>query len=330
MLSYGMSGKVFHAPFINAHPGFELYAVTERSKKEAAERYPNIVSYNSIDALLADASIDLVIVNTPNYLHFEHAIMALSAGKHVLIEKPACADTKDLQQLFDKADAVNKQIFFYQNRRWDSDFLSVKSVLESGKLGKLNEVHFRFDRYRAAISVKAFKEEPVPASGLLYDLGPHLLDQVISIWGEPLSWEKVKGKNRPDTKVDDYFMVHLRYADSLNVYVHGNMMVLNPQPAFVLHGSGGSYSKLRTDRQEEQLIAGMLPDDDAYGIESFGVEGLLMYLTENGELHKQDIPSEKGDYRLLFNALYDTLAKDSIYPISRNEVMTQLRIIEEG
>lgn len=328
-MAYGMSGKVFHAPFFNTHKGFHLKAVVERNRKLAQTDYPGIISYNDMEALLSDITIDLVVVNTPNNLHFEHAILALAANKHVLIEKPVCATTQELEQLIEKAKTVGKHIFFYQNRRWDSDFLSVKQVVESGQLGKLNEVHFRFDRYREGISVKAFKEEPIAASGLLYDLGPHLLDQVISLWGKPLSWNVVKGMNRPGTKVDDYFSIHLAYPDSLNVFVHSNMMTVMPQPAYILHGSKGTFVKKRTDVQEAQLVAGISPTADNYGVEDGNQEGELSVLTE-GTVSTEWVHAIKGDYTFLFDAVYNTLMSNTTYPISQADIFAQIAIIQSA
>ncbi len=148
ILSFGMSGRVFHAPFISTNPHFNLSAVVERSKKAAHEFYPGIISYDTMADLLADDTIELVIVNTPNYTHFQYAKEALEAGKHVLIEKPAVDDSAQFDALLAISKQQGKQLFFYQNRRYDSHFLDLKKVIESGELGKLIEVHFRFDRYK--------------------------------------------------------------------------------------------------------------------------------------------------------------------------------------
>jgi scyllo-inositol 2-dehydrogenase (NADP+) len=328
LLAYGMSGKVFHAPFLNAHQGFYLKAIAERSTKKAQEDYPNVISYNSVDEILNDNEIDLVVINTPNNLHYEHSKAALQKGKNILVEKPFTATSVQARELFDLADQVGKQIFFYQNRRWDSDFTSVKKVIESGKLGKLNEMHLRYDRYRNVIGPKAFKEKAIEASGLLYDLGPHLLDQVISLFGKPLSFHKILGKNRKDTLVDDYFTIQLTYPDSVFVFVTSSMLVVNPQAAFVLHGVNGSFIKQRTDIQEEQLLAGMKLTDEAYGIEARGKEGLLTTIDEEGNKTETIIPSEIGSYLPLFEAIYQSLVNHIAYPVTRENVLTQLEIIE--
>ncbi|MCX2573486.1 Gfo/Idh/MocA family oxidoreductase [Pedobacter sandarakinus] len=328
LMAYGMSGKVFHAPFVTAHDGFFLKAIVERTQQNAVKDYPGIVSYRSVAELVNDEQIDLVIINTPNNLHFEHAKLALSHHKHILVEKPFMATVAQAKVLFDLADQVGKQIFFYQNRRWDSDFVSVKKVLASGKLGKLVEMHIRYDRYRSTIGPKAFKEQAVEASGLLYDLGPHLLDQAISIFGKPLSFTKVLGKNRNNTAVDDYFTIQLNYANDINVFLTASLLVVNPQASFVLHGTEGSFIKQRADTQEEQLLAGKKLGDPQFGIEPAGKEGLLTTIDGDGNKTETIIPSEIGDYLPLFEAVHQAIVTGEKYPISREDVIAQLEILE--
>jgi scyllo-inositol 2-dehydrogenase (NADP+) len=236
LLAYGMSGKVFHAPFVSTHHGFNLQGIVERNHKIATQDYPNIRSYNSVDELINDQTIDLVIVNTPSYTHYEYAKKALQAGKHILVEKPFTATTTEAKELFNLAKKVGKKALVYQNRRYDSGFNAVKKVIESGKLGKLVEVHFRYDRYRNEIGPKFFKEEPYAASGLSYDLGPHLLDQAISLFGMPKKYHKVLTKNRDNTKVDDYFTIQLEYPNELIVFLTASMLVADIQNALLLMG----------------------------------------------------------------------------------------------
>jgi scyllo-inositol 2-dehydrogenase (NADP+) len=328
LMAYGMSGKVFHAPFVDAHPAFKLRAVTERNKKNASADYPGIISYNTIEELIADEAIELIIINTPNYTHFDYATKALNAGKHILVEKPLTATSAEAKELFKLARQVDKKILFYQNRRWDSDFTAVRNTIESGVLGKLNEVHFRYDRYRVAIGAKTFKEEPIAASGLMYDLGPHLLDQAISIFGKPESFYKILGKNRPDTKVDDYFSIHLAYPNSINVFVHSNLLLVDPLPAFVVHGTNGSLHKKRSDTQEEQLLKGMKLSDPSYGIEVPGNEGKLTLIDKEGNKTVQSIPSLRGSYLPLFEAVHQSITNNVPYPVTEEQVLTQLEILE--
>jgi predicted dehydrogenase len=329
IMSYGMSGRIFHAPFIHAHPGFQLKAITERSKKIAAERYPGIISYNSNDELLNDNEIELAIVNTPNNTHYDLAKQALKAGKHVLIEKPAAANLAEVKELFDLGKKHNKLVLIYQNRRWDSDFLSVKQVIESGKLGQLSEVTFRFDRFKPAISPKVFKETAsTPASGLVFDLGPHLLDQIISLFGKPDSFTKTTGKYRPGTEVEDYFFYHLKYPNQLNVFAASNLMAIQPLPSFVLQGATGTYIKDRVDPQEIQLDKNMLPTDAQYGIEPDGVEGNLFSMNTDGIKNIAAIPSLKGNYMDLFEAAYQSIRNNKQFPVTEKDILIQLELLQ--
>lgn len=323
-----MSGKVFHAPFIDKHPGFKLHSVTERTQKKASADYPGIISYDTIDDLIADEQIELIIINTPNYTHYDYAQKSLKAGKHILVEKPFTATSAEARELFMLAESLGKKIFVYHNRRWDSDCTSIQKVVESGQLGQINEVHYRFDRYRKAIGPKTFKEEPHPASGLLYDLGPHLLDQAISLFGKPKSFYKVLGKHRPGTKVDDYFMIHLAYPDDLNIFLTSSLLVADPQKAFVLHGSAGSFVKGRSDVQEEQLLKGMKLDNPAYGIEPADSKGRLTIMDEEGKPSSTYIDSEKGNYIGLFEAVYQSIVNDVAYPVTEEQIIAQLEILE--
>ena len=329
LLAYGMSGKVFHAPFVAAHSAFNLHAVTERNHKHAAADYPSVISYNSVDELLADPKIDLAIINTPNFTHFEYAKQALNAGKHILVEKPFTATSAQAKELFALAKSVGKKALVYQNRRYDSGFNSVKKIIESGKLGKLVEVHFRYDRYRNEIGSKFFKEEPLEASGLIYDLGPHLLDQAICLFGKPETFHKVLSKNRLNTKVDDYFAIQLSYPNGLNVFLTASMLVADIKEAFILNGMMGSFSKTHADVQEEQLLKGMKPSDAGYGIENANDAGKLTLVTVDGGRNTSLISSEKGDYTGLFEAVYQNIANNVPYPITEEEVLMQLEILED-
>ncbi|RKR85649.1 putative dehydrogenase [Mucilaginibacter gracilis] len=329
IMSYGMSGRIFHAPFLDAHPGFKLKAVTERSSKTAAQRYPDIISYNTIEELLADEEIELIVVNTPNNTHYSLATQALKAGKHVLIEKPAADSYAEVKELFDLGRAQNKQVLIYQNRRWDSDFLSVKQVIQSGELGRLIEVTVRFDRYKQALSPKAFKEtKGTGANGLVYDLGPHVLDQLISLFGKPVSFNKFKAANREGSEVDDYFFFQLTYPDGLNVMAASSLLTAQPLPAFVLHGTQGTYIKDRVDVQELQLDQNIKPTDDNYGLEEPGAEGVLTTIDANGIKSVKAMPSVKGDYTGLFEAVYQSIVNGVPYPVTEANILAQMELLE--
>jgi len=329
LMAYGMSGRVFHAPFIYAHPGFELSAVVERHEKKMSERYPGIVSYDKTEDLLNDQQIELIIVNTPNNTHFDLAKKSLQAGKHVLVEKPIAATVAEVKELYDLARQVGRHLMVYQNRRWDSDFLSVKEAIESGRLGQLIEVHFRFDRYKTTLSPKQFKEtKSMAPNGLAYDLGPHLIDQAISLFGRPLKFTKTTATYREDSQVDDYFHFHLAYPNQLNVYLTSGLLIAQPTPSFVVHGALGSYIKKRCDVQEMYLEKSMLPTESIYGVEGPGSRGKLVTIGPNGEKINEYIDSKRGDYMKLFEAVYQTIRNGALYPITEEHIAWQIELLE--
>jgi predicted dehydrogenase len=329
LMAYGMSGRVFHAPFIHAHPGFELSAVVERHEKKMAKRYPGITSYDQTADLLNDKEIELIIVNTPNNTHFDLAKKSLQAGKHVLVEKPIAATIAEVKELYDLAREARKHLMVYQNRRWDSDFLSVKEAVESGRLGQLIEVHLRFDRYKTALSPKQFKEtKSMAPNGLAYDLGPHLIDQAISLFGRPLKFTKTTAVYREDSQVDDYFHFHLSYPNQLNVYITSGLLIAQPTPSFVVHGTLGSYIKNRVDVQEAQLDKGIPPTDPDYGAEPDGSEGKLVTFDENNQKNTELILSCKGQYLQLFEAMYQAIRNGALYPITEEHIAWQIELLE--
>jgi predicted dehydrogenase len=329
LMAYGMSGRIFHAPFLTTNPGFSFKAVVERHEKKAGKKYPDVISYDTIEELLADEEIELIVVNTPNNTHFDYAIQALNAGKHVLIEKPAAVTSVEVKALFDLGKKLDLKVMVYQNRRYDSGFISVKEVIESGRLGELIEVHFRLDRYRMPIGVKQFKEtKGTPGNGLTYDLGAHLVDNAISIFGRPLSYVKTTATHRPGSQVDDYFNIHLTYPNQLHVYLTSGLLIAEALPGFVIHGTLGSFVKLRTDVQEAQLDAGMMPDDAEFGIEPAGSEGKLVMMGTDNSKTVEWIPSDKGNYNGLFNAVYHTVRENALFPVTEEHIAWQIELLE--
>lgn len=326
LLAYGMSGKVFHAPFLATHDGFELKAVLERNDKKALLDYPEIISYDSVTDLLADESIELVIVNTPNFTHFEYAQKALLARKHVLIEKPAVTTVEEFKTLQALAKEVNRKIFIYHNRRWSSDFMATKEVITSGILGDIVEMHLRFDRFRPVIGPKFFKETPVPGSGIWFDLGSHLIDQAISIFGLPTQHYGYQNNYRTNAQVPDFGFMHLQFSKT-NVFITTSMLVADAQAGIVVHGTKGSFVKEFCDTQEAQLIDGMLPTDTHFGIEPEGKEGKLTLIDENGSSVTRSIPSKKGNFNALFDCVFESIRHNKDYTISDEAVLKQIELL---
>lgn len=324
-----MSGRIFHAPFLATNPGFTFKAVVERHEKKAGKRYPSVISYDSIDELLNDDEIELVVVNTPNDTHFDYALKALNAGKHVLLEKPAAATSAEVKIMFDAARKVKRHLMLYQNRRWDSGFLQVKEVIEGGRLGQLIEVYFRMDRYKRALSPKLFKETAAtPANGLVYDLGAHLVDNTICLFGKPLSFTKTTGIYREGSEVPDYFNYHLSYPNQLNVYLTSGLLIAEVLPGFAIHGTLGSFVKERCDVQEAQLDAGMLPTDAGYGIEPEGSDGKLVIMDIENKRNEEYLTPPKGNYNGLYEAVYNTIRNNTLYPITEEQITWQLELLE--
>ncbi len=327
LLAYGMSGKVFHAPFLETNAGFEFYAVLERNEKKVFLDYPNTKSYSNITDLLQDEHIELVVINTPNNTHFELAQQALNANKHVLIEKPATTTPEEFKSLLAMANKVNRKVFVYHNRRWSSDIMATKEIINSGKLGAIVEMHLRFDRYRSTIGAKDFKEKPLPSSGIWYDLGSHLIDQALSIFGKPVRHYCYKNSYRENSQVDDFAFMHIEFENKINVFITTSMLVANAQPGIIVHGTKGSFIKEFCDEQENQLIEGILPTAINFGNEKPNKEGKLTYYNSNNELITEIIPSIKGNFNALFEELYQNIRNNKPFSVDNQQIIEQLKLL---
>ena len=325
--SYGMSGKLFHAPFIYQHPGYELVAACERSNKEIAERYPGVTSYSTIDELMADGNIELMIINTPNYTHFDYAKRALLAGKHIVVEKPFCNTVTECDELMALAKERNKMISVYQNRRWDSDFKTVRKVVEEKLLGDIVEAEIHFDRYDENLSYKLHKETPGPGAGIFYDLGPHLIDQALQLFGMPTAVFADIAIMRPISKVDDYMEILLMY-NRLRVRLKSGYLVKEPIPSYVVHGTKGSFLKSRADVQENLLKQYTSPAIPGWGLEPETEQGLLHTLI-NGETIRKRIPTERGNYGEYYKLLYEALRNGAPLPVTAEDGRNVIGIIEK-
>ncbi len=266
LLSFGMSGRVFHAPFIQHHPGFRLTGCWERTSKLIKQHYPAATSYDTLDELLADTTIDLVVVNTPTLTHFEFVRKALLQGKHVLVEKAFAGNAAEAVELRALAEQHGRKLAVFQNRRWDSDFLSVRDVLNRGVLGDIVEANLAYSRYGPELSPKTHKEEPSSGSGIVKDLGPHVIDQALVLFGMPEAVFADIGITREHSRVDDYFDILLRHGDR-RVHVKGGYFYKHPLPEYTLFGKQGCFIKTRSDVQEAQLQKVMTPADSDYSRE---------------------------------------------------------------
>lgn len=326
LCSFGSSGKVFHAPFIEANPGFRLYAVWERTTKTAAGIYPGIRSFDTLESMLADEAIELVIVNTPNHTHFEFARKTLLSGKHVLVEKSFTVTVSEANELIQIASDMNCLLSVFQNRRYDSDFKTVKKIVDDGLLGDITEAEFHFDRYKPVLSPKLHKESAIPGSGLLHDLGPHLIDQALVLFGFPGSLFGFLKTVRPGSMVNDYFDLYLFYK-TFSVRLKAGLMVMGTNPAYILNGKTGSFTKPRADIQEDILKAGLNPGSKEWGKESGSGSGTL-FSDSNGQIIHKSIQSLNGNYMEFYDELFESIVHGKSLPVTAQEGLNIMRVIE--
>ncbi len=326
LLSFGMSGRVFHAPFIQSHSGFKLVGAWERSTQTMGGHYPGSKSYRSLEELLADPAIELVIVNTPSYTHFEYAKKVLLAGKHVVVEKPFTTTTAEAMELKSLAEQQKKKLSVYQNRRWDSDFKTVKSIFDENVLGEVVEATISYDRFNPLLSPKAHKETPGPGAGIVKDLGPHLIDQALVLFGMPENIFADIQITRPLSQVDDYFEM-LLYYPQLRVRLKSGYFVREPVASFIIHGTKGTFLKSRADVQEVQLQAGMKPNDPSYGLEPEGAQGYL-HTEKDGKVIKEKVKSHRGNYMAYYEGLYQALTGQKPLPVTADDGINVMRVID--
>ncbi|MEO6454909.1 MAG: Gfo/Idh/MocA family oxidoreductase [Ginsengibacter sp.] len=324
--SFGLSGKVFHSPFISRHPGFNLYAVWERSNQIAKEIYPDVISYSSFEDMLADKAIDLIIVNTPNYTHYEFAKQALHAQKHVVVEKPFTVNVNEAEELVALAKKQRRILSPFQNRRYDSDFKTVKKIVDEGILGEIVEAEFHYDRYNLILSHKEHKETPRAGAGILHDLGPHLIDQALHLFGMPESVFGCLRTLRPSSRVNDYLDILLFYP-AKTVRLKSGYIIKEAVPSFVLHGFNGSFLKPRADVQEDILQAGAMPGSPDWGTAPEGAKGILN-VNHNGETVREFVPSLQGNYMEYYDGIYEAIVNNGPPPISAEDGLKVMKIIE--
>lgn len=321
LLAYGGSGKLFHAPFLDVHDGYQLIGAWERSNKNIQRDYPNVHSFDSLDDVLK-SDADLIIVNTPIHTHFEYAKKALEAGKNVLVEKAFTTSSTEAEELYQLAQSKNLKLCVYQNRRWDSDFLTVKKVLESGELGEIVEAEIRFERYNPNLSPKAWKEKNQPGSGILMDLGAHIIDQALVLFGDPEAVLADIRTLRLNSEVNDYFDILLFYPNN-RVRLKATFFAKEQSAGYVLQGRNGSLFKERGDVQEDDLKLGKIPNRETWGTEDSAKKGLL-----NINNIRENIDTEQGNYLELFDALYRSIVLHEEVPVPASEAVKSLKIME--
>ena len=316
---YGYAGKTFHAPLIVSTAGLELVAVVSSDAAKVLADFPGLTVSRTLDELLAATRVDVIVIATPNHSHFELARHALLAGKHVVVDKPFTLTAAQARELNALAAQNKLCLSVFHNRRWDADFLTLRELIASGQLGELTRFESRFDRNRPEVRVR-WREQSGDGSGLWYDLGPHLLDQALELFGRPVAVHADFAIQRKHGKTVDYFHVLLRYP-RLHVTLHASMLAADESLRYVLTGEAGRYTKSGTDTQEAALKRGELPGAATWGEDP--CEGVLT--TAQGSSH---VPNLRGDYLRFYSGFRDAIQLNTANPVLPEQALLSMELIE--
>jgi scyllo-inositol 2-dehydrogenase (NADP+) len=324
--SFGMSGQVFHGPSLKVNSGFEVKQILERSKNISKKLFPDAEIVRDFSQILSNADIELVIINTPDTLHSEMAKQAIKAGKHIVVEKPVTQKSNEAEELVELANENGVLLIVYQNRRWDGDFRTVQKVLTEKKLGRLIEFESHFDRYRTFIAPDTWKEEGDEYSGVLYNLGSHMVDQVYVLFGKPKAVTAHLKIVRTAGVVTDYYDIRMEY-EIFSALVKCSYLVKNAGPRYTIHGEFGTFYKSGIDPQEELLKAGKLPVGDDWGTEEPDEWGTIFY-EKDGEAFEELVETIPGDYTIFYKNVYDAIRNGAELFVKPNETIEVLKILE--
>lgn len=322
VIGYGMSAKVFHLPFVNTMPEFQLCAISTSQQQELQQHYPNIEHYADADSLLAESDAELVIITAPNRVHYELASKAIAQGKHVLVEKPFVVNSEQGHQLISEAEAANVKLAVFHNRRWDDDFLTVKTLIEKGELGDVHFIESHFDRFRPTVRQR-WRETDEPGNGILFDLGPHLLDQMVALFGMPERLTAQCLPLRPGSPSVDYFHIVLHYP-TMQAIVQSSPFSAAPNFRFEVQGDSGSFIAYGVDPQEDNMKA-ELPLDVTTSLEAMSQERKGTLYDGSSE---RSVPMFQGGYHHYFRQLATAIRQDQPVPIDARQALLSLQLIE--
>jgi predicted dehydrogenase len=331
LVGYGFAGQTFHAPVLSAVPGLELTAVASSQPQKVQADWPGAAVVPDVATLIARADIDLVVVATPNAQHHPVAKAALEAGKHVVVDKPFTLDVAQAKELASLASRNNRILSVYQNRRFDADFLTLKDLLASGELGRVVYLESHFDRFRPEVRAR-WREQAVPGSGLWVDLGAHLVDQAVQLFGQPDTLQLDTAVLRDGAVVEDYFHAVLRYESGthapLRVVLHSTTLAAHATPRYIVHGTRGSYVKHGVDTQEDALRAGRRPPAQGWGADP--LDGELTLVGGDGTVSQRTVPTRPGNYVDYYAAVRDAILGVGPNPVPPAQAVALMELLDAG
>lgn len=327
LVGYGFASATFHAPLIQAVPGLALAGVVSRDPTKVHADWPGLPVYPDLLQALAQCDAPLVVIASPNDTHHPLAAQALAAGRHVVVDKPFTLTLAEADDLIARASAAQRVLSVFHNRRWDSDFLALQRLQADGTLGRWTHVESHFDRFRPEVRQR-WRESDQPGAGLWYDLGPHLLDQALQLFGAPDSLWLDTALQRDGARSDDWFHAVLSYG-TLRVVLHASALTARLAPRWVVHGTGGSYEKWGLDAQEDALKAGIDPQNANWGLDP---QPGTLTLVEGDGLRTQSLAPTQGDYKRYYAGLRDALLDPARHavPVPASQAREVMRWIELG
>jgi predicted dehydrogenase len=327
LIGFGLAGRSFHAPVIRAVPGLRLAAILERSGNAAAAQYPDVPIVRSLDELLANPEIRLVVIATPNDSHYAIARQCLAAGRDVLVDKPFTTTLEEAIALVNFANKQGRLLTVYQNRRYDGDFQAIVQLVASGMLGRIVRFESNYDRFRPQLRPGAWRERSGPGSGIFFDLAPHLIDHALFLFGLPEALTADIRMEREGAVADDAFDLAFHYPRGLRADLRSSILAAVTRPRFLLHGTQGAFVKQSFDPQENNLRRGYIPTDAAWGAEPEENWGQFT-LSENGALTQRRVPSVNCDYRDFYANLRDALLGKAKLAVSPEWGLGVMRLLE--
>ena len=330
LVGYGLAGRVFHAPLITAVEGLELAAVVERSARHAEAAYLGITTYPSLDAMLGDAALELIVVATPDNWHVRHAHQALEAGRHVVVDKPVAATASEVSGLIARATEVGRFLIPFHNRRWDNDFRTLQRLLHEEKLGRVVALESTFDRWRPHVNLAKWQEDGSTPGGTLTNLGTHLADQALTLFGLPEAVSAEVLSERDNSPAIDSFTVRLYYPRRI-VTLSSNYLAAQPRPRYTVRGTQGNFVKLGLDPQEARLKETGRIVEPGWGEEPAAAWGTVIVEPANDQVHSMvtyPLRSIPGDYRLYYQGVRDAILGKALPPVLTTDAWRVAQLLE--